>query len=73
MRLSTALLLALAAALSGGCKNHSDVADGGAVAMSDALARDQAVRVLANVGDRTITLGDSDTGPPIGARRCWKK
>jgi parvulin-like peptidyl-prolyl isomerase len=58
MRLSTALLLALATALSGGCKNHSDVADGGGLAVSDALAPDQAARVLAKVGDRTITLGD---------------
>src|SRR5580658_4685809 len=54
MRLSTALLLALATALSGGCKNHSDVADGGGLAVSDALAPDQAARVLAKVGDRTI-------------------
>lgn len=60
MRLSTALVLALAGALSGGCRTHSDVADAGGAggAPNDALAAELAARVLAKVGDRTITLGD---------------
>jgi peptidyl-prolyl cis-trans isomerase C len=57
MRLSTALLLALMSALSGACKNQAGPADAGPTA-GDALTGDQASRVLARVGDRTITLGD---------------
>src|SRR5580698_11434073 len=57
MRLSTALILALTGALSGGCRTHSD-AGGAGGAFNDTLASEQAARVLAKVGDRTITLGD---------------
>jgi peptidyl-prolyl cis-trans isomerase C len=56
MRLWIALLVALCAP-SWGCKSRTDLADAGG-ASSDALASDQAGRVLARVGDRTITLGD---------------
>src|SRR5271155_4747227 len=55
MRLWIALLVGLTTLW--GCNSRTDVADGGGAA-SDALAADQAARVLAKVGDRTITLGD---------------
>jgi peptidyl-prolyl cis-trans isomerase C len=55
MRLWIALLVGLATLW--GCNSRTDVADAGGAA-SDALAANQAARVLAKVGDRTITLGD---------------
>jgi peptidyl-prolyl cis-trans isomerase C len=55
MRLWIALVVAPAALL--GCNSRPELADAGRAA-SDALAPDQAGRVLAKVGDRTITLGD---------------
>jgi peptidyl-prolyl cis-trans isomerase C len=57
IRPSVALLLPLCGALSGGCKDRPSLADAGTPA-GDALAAEQAARVLARVGSRTITLGD---------------
>lgn len=56
MRLWLALFVALGA-LSWGCKNRTELADAGGMA-GDAASSEQAGRVLAKVGDRTITLGD---------------
>jgi parvulin-like peptidyl-prolyl isomerase len=58
MRSPIPLVLALSSVLWAGCKNRPDLTDAGTGAGGDALATEEAARVLAKVGDRTITLGD---------------